>query len=590
MNTNKFVQKVQMATLAVFCVFVMSSAGWAATYYVDAINGNDSNSGTSQLPVKTISKGLTIAGNADTIFVSSGTYRETLALAQNGGDIQNPFAIRALSGAKVNIKGSDVVTGWVKHSGSIWKRSGWMVNSQQVFVDGVSLQQIGPTSPLHQQTFEGKPILPAVGNNINDMKSGSFFFDQESETLFVWLLNNSNPNDYMLEVSVRDFIIPPSEREFILLEGLNFSHSNLTSKGHIMAIVNVRGKSWTVSNCSFNYGDFAGIAVVGDGHKIQNSTFNHNGNVGISIVGSDESHNWEVVPNRNAQNIVVENNETSYNNYRNFEFAWQHGGIKAATSCNDVKILRHKAYKNNGAGIWFDIFCKNIRIDRCHVSENRMGIFYEISDDAVISNNLVTKNDYHGILVWASDNVAVLNNTLDANGFGIVVHGMPRAEHPSVKNNVVMNNIIGESSLIHLIMCSDPVAGSGNKSDYNLFAPVTGNVRISWTKTETYEVNFTDLTSFSSATQQDKNSLAETPLWNNSSAGDYSLSSNKSPVIDAGTNEVAVSVGEKDYPGYDRNLDGTTSGESIIDIGAYEFIPLTPTIARPTGLHVATAQ
>ena len=57
MNTNEFVQKVQMAILAVFSVLVMSSAGWAATYYVDATNGNDSNLETSQSdPWKTIAK------------------------------------------------------------------------------------------------------------------------------------------------------------------------------------------------------------------------------------------------------------------------------------------------------------------------------------------------------------------------------------------------------------------------------------------------------------------------------------------------------------------------------------------------------
>ena len=581
-------KKFYLTFITIFSVLLICRISLAANYYVDAAKGNNLNSGTREFPVKTISKGLTIAGKGDTIFVSSGTYRETLVLTQNGKDIQNPFAIRALSGAKVNIKASDFVTGWVQHSAFIWKRSGWKVNSQQVFSEDVPLQQIGATSPLHHHKFEGKPILPSVGNNIDDMKPGSFFFDQETETLYVWLADNSNPNNHVVEASVRDFIIPPLERQFILLERLNFSHSNLTSKGYIMGIVNVWGKSWTISHCTFNYGDFAGIAIVGDGHKIQNSTFNHNGNLGININGSDESHNWKPVSDRNVQNIVLEGNETSYNNYRNFELSWQHGGIKAAVSCNDVQILQHKAFTNNGAGIWFDIYCKNIRIDRCHVSGNLVGIGYEISDDALITNNLVTRNKYHGIYISASDNVAVLNNTLDINGFGIVVHGMPRAEHPSVKNNVVMNNIIGESSLVHLVMCSDPVKGNGNKSDHNLFSPDMGKVRISWTKTESYEVNFTNLKSFSAATQQDKNSLADTPLWNNRSAGDYSMSSNNSPGVDAGTTE--VDVGEKDYLGHDRKLDGKRSGKSRIDIGAYEFVSPVSSIAPSTGLHVATAQ
>jgi len=216
-----------------------------------------------------------------------------------------------------------------------------------------------------------------------------------------------------------------------------------------------------------------------------------------------------------------------------------------------------------------------------------VGIFYEISDDAVISNNLVTKNKYHGIVVWASDNVAVLNNTLDINGFGIVVHGMPRTEHPSVKNNVVMNNIIGENHSIHLLMCSDSVMGSGNKSNYNLFVPDGGNVKISWTNTESYYTNFTDLESFSTATQQDKNSLAGNPLWIDKLSGDYSLSA-KSPAIDAGTND--VDSGEKDYLGDERKVSSKISGVPIIDIGAYEFVLQTHPTAPPIGLHVEAPQ
>lgn len=45
MNTNKLTYKAQVMILAILAVFVMSSAAWAATYYVDATNGNDGSSG-----------------------------------------------------------------------------------------------------------------------------------------------------------------------------------------------------------------------------------------------------------------------------------------------------------------------------------------------------------------------------------------------------------------------------------------------------------------------------------------------------------------------------------------------------------------
>jgi len=48
MNKNKLIYKAKVMILAILAVFVMSSASWATTYYVDATNGNDGNNGTSQ--------------------------------------------------------------------------------------------------------------------------------------------------------------------------------------------------------------------------------------------------------------------------------------------------------------------------------------------------------------------------------------------------------------------------------------------------------------------------------------------------------------------------------------------------------------
>ena len=47
MQTKKITYVVKVAMLVISVVFVMSSVGWAATYYVDATNGDDNNNGLS---------------------------------------------------------------------------------------------------------------------------------------------------------------------------------------------------------------------------------------------------------------------------------------------------------------------------------------------------------------------------------------------------------------------------------------------------------------------------------------------------------------------------------------------------------------
>ena len=563
-----------------FLILFLNTTSWAAMYYVDVASGNDLNPGTKDQPLKTISPGVAKLFAGDTLWVSSGTYRETINLVRSGSDSGYPISIRSMPGAEVHVKGSDLVSGWVHDGGSIWKRTNWLINTQQVFVDGLPLQQIGRNCPFNSQIYANKPILPPLGENVADMYPGTFFYDQETKILYVQLPDGSDPNNHQIEVSVRDFIIPPNDLQYIEIRSLTFSHSNLSSKTIMLGMVNVFGGNWVISNCSFQYGDFVGLSITGENHKIINNIANYNGNVGIAISGSDAAHNWNRYPNRPPQNILLEGNQTNRNNYRKFDNSWQAGGIKAATSCNGVTISRHRAESNIGAGIWFDIYSLNTRIEQCIVSKNMVGIAYEISDNAVIANNLVTQNTSFGILVAASSGVSVFNNTVVQNGYSIVLHGMPREDHPTLQNNIVRNNIISESQFVDLIIYNNPSVTSGNTSDYNLFDE---NLRITYTSDTGYYPNYTTLSDFAKDTGHEVHSLNTLPKFKNSATGDYQILAG-SPAIDTGTN-LLTGIGIKDLAGNTRIVDGRKTGNLVIDMGAYEYSSAQQ-ISAPTSLRV----
>ena len=567
MTKTKSTRKFQMAIVAIVAVFNMCSAAWATSYHVGVENGDDANSGTLDSPLKTISAAVNKSVAGDTIWILTGTYRETINILRSGSDKGHSILIRAMPGSDVKIKGSDLIAGWVIHSGSIWKKKGWGINSQQVFVDDLPLQQIGKTCPFHSRFYGGRALLPSAGEGLADMKPGTFWYDQTATTLYVWPSDSSNPNKHQVEASVRNWIIVSSSN-FIELHDLKFYHSNLTSQGLTMGIVNIFGKSWTVSNCTFTYGDFCGIHVTGEDHRIINSTFNNNGILGISINGSDAAHDWKPY-DRPPQNILLDDNETSYNNYRLFNKYWSGGGLKAIPSIKGITVLKHKASHNNGAGIWFDGLCKNITIDRCIVTDNTgNGIFYEISDQASITSNLVIRN-LHGIYISASDDVAVLNNTVVNNWAGIVFHGMPRIEHPSLRNNKANNNIVSESHWVDLVIYTNLHTASGNTSDNNLFFRPDGTVKISWTNHSGYDVNFTSIEAFASAKGQDIHSLNDNPQWKSPESDNYELK-DSSPAIDTGTSKI-TGVCDKDVRGLPRIVDGDGDGIPTIDLGAFEF-------------------
>ena len=57
----------------------------------------------------------------DTITVHSGTYREWINPLRGGESDSKRIVYRAAAGEKVEIKGSEIITGWKKEKTGVWK-------------------------------------------------------------------------------------------------------------------------------------------------------------------------------------------------------------------------------------------------------------------------------------------------------------------------------------------------------------------------------------------------------------------------------------------------------------------------------------
>lgn len=85
------------------------------SYYV-APNGSDSNPGTITQPFLTIQKCATTFASGSACQIRAGTYHETVT--PNSG-----LLITSYNGESVTIDGTDAITGWTLHLGSIYKAS-----------------------------------------------------------------------------------------------------------------------------------------------------------------------------------------------------------------------------------------------------------------------------------------------------------------------------------------------------------------------------------------------------------------------------------------------------------------------------------
>ena len=86
-----------------------------------AADGRDSNPGTKASPFRAIQRASDLAQPGDVITVHEGVYRERISPPRGGESDTKRIVYQAAPGAKVEIKGSEVVKNWVKVQDDVWK-------------------------------------------------------------------------------------------------------------------------------------------------------------------------------------------------------------------------------------------------------------------------------------------------------------------------------------------------------------------------------------------------------------------------------------------------------------------------------------
>jgi parallel beta-helix repeat protein len=560
--TQAVFKSKQQWLFSLILFFSYSTVSWSTTYYVDT-KGNNANSGTSlNYPFKTIQKSMDTAVAGDTIYVRGGVYREQVDVYRGGGSGPDKM-LRVLAYEKEVpiIRGSDQVTGWTLHSGNIWKKTNWAYNSQQVFVgggDSPSLQQIG--MPALYTTFEyPKP----VGSSVNSMVPGSFYYDALNKTLYVWLADGADPNFRMVEATTRQRLFYMGV-PYIHLKGFAFRHSNTSAHAKMGAAVELSSNS-IIEMSDIQYTDFAGLSMgyLKTGAQAIDCNISNNGNSAVSAPGS---YNFKVF------NVKMNNNNT-----RNFNAFWHAGGIKATTKAYGTVEYSEVGF-NNGSGIWFDYANSGnlITIRNNYIHDNGpldAAIYFEVSKNGRIYNNVIANNQRRGIYLSASDNTQVYNNTIfGTSGYsGIEVGGMPRTG-ATLTGNSIHNNIIshGTSKYDLFMAVANGTTISGNTSDYNNYYRPGSAIQLSSGSM------YSSLGSFSTATKMDAHSMSVDSrfisLVKPTTAKSYAVAST-STTIDSG-----LSIGNLSFA-YDN---GPRPSGAAFDLGAFEHAVTTVSATSDT--------
>ncbi len=137
-----------------------------------------------------------------------------------------------------------------------------------------------------------------------------------------------------------------------------------------------------------------------------------------------------------AHNTVVEGNEIAYN-----------GGQNKIAETRNVAFRNNFVHHNAGTGIWYDSNNTGSVVEGNRVEDNGLiGIFYEISSDGIIRNNIIRRNADAGVMLSVTRDMQIYNNTLDSNFRGITYFlncpSLAQSTSFDLANNAAYDNTI----------------------------------------------------------------------------------------------------------------------------------------------------
>lgn len=451
-------------------MLLVTSTAFSVEYHVSK-NGNDKNDGSFSKPFLTINHAARLAMPGDIITVHAGTYREWINPRQGGTSDTQRIVYRAAKDEKVEIKGSEVVTGWKQVKEGVWKvvipnsffkdynpyqdsingdwfwNNGRIHHTGEVFLNGKSL--------FEKEKIE-KVLNPVPDTKIKDTEGSMFtwYCESDSVTTTLWAnFQRIDPNKELTEISARRTCFYPDQPgiNYITISGFDISQAatqwGAPTAEQIGMVSTHWNKGWIIENCKIHDSKCSGITLGKErstGHNVWTNNQSIDGsihyievvfrtlrngwnkeNIGSHIIRNNEIYNCEqtgICGSMGAAFSTIENNHIHHIwTKRQFTGA-EIGGIKFHAAI-DTRIM-HNRIHDVGRGIWLDWMAQGTRVSKNLLYNNDMeDLFMEVNHGpTLVDNNLFLSP---ASIVTQSQGGAVVHNLIaglicmwpDANRF-----------------------------------------------------------------------------------------------------------------------------------------------------------------------------
>ncbi len=436
-----------VALMAMSCMVVQGR-----NIYVSP-SGSNMNDGSQESPYRTISKAAYVAIAGDSVIISEGVYRESVSPANGGTTPARRITYIAAPGEKVELKGSEVVSGWKKVGGNVWKTvvdnsmfgnfnpfelnvyGDWLLSGHdhhlgQVYIDGVGL--------VETPTIEDVKTLEA--NKWHAEVS-------DASTTIYANFDGKVPTKSMTEINVRPTCFFPATNgvNYITVDGLYVSQAATQWAAPTSEQVGMIGpnwsKGWIIKNCDISYSRCVGVSIGKERSTGQNLSIQYRPTAPFNKVGftreieaiiSAINRGWS---KENIGSHLIENNKIY--------------------ECGQAGVVGH-------LGCAFSTIRGNEIYDICHTGEfggfETAGIKLHAGIDVVIENNIVINTGRGMWIDWQAQGMHVLNNIFDKNDiqdFFIEVSHGPTI----VANNVMLSEWSVYSDAQGIAFANNLIAG-----------------------------------------------------------------------------------------------------------------------------------
>lgn len=424
------------------------------TYYVsqEHPNASDQNPGTQDAPFLTISRAAEVLQPGETVMIGTGIYRETVTPPRGGSSPEKMIVYQAMPGAKVMIKGSEVLDrdGWQTSRG--WQVGGrdhygvipdsildavyqydlhdiefkgynpfGMVN---LMVDQTHLDYTRVKMESHFKkrglVFVDGQILEQVAKpvELTGKQHGAYWVEHNGLRIHVRFPDGKVPETAKVEITTREQLFAPIKYGlgYIKISGIHFAHAGngfpVPQRGMVSSS---RGHHWIIEDCVIEWANSLGVDL---GNEMWNTTVGPQ--VGHHIFRRNIIRNCGVSGLQGQRGIyyLVEDNLFENIGWHDVEHGWESGAIKLHLSRHT--LIRRNVFRNivHAPGIWLDYLAS----ENCRITQNvftgittaRGAIYIEVSRKKM----RIDHNVFHGLRsqYWISGDYGAGGSALYTDG------------------------------------------------------------------------------------------------------------------------------------------------------------------------------